>query len=115
GDCGGGARAASRCVECNSDDDCAAGVCDLGSNMCVECDSDDDCAPGETCTRNTCMPGDRDTDGDGVPDRVDVDDDDDGILDTEELGGSDLSDDDDGDGIEDYRDPDSVSCTDDGM
>ncbi|MFO0748540.1 MAG: fibro-slime domain-containing protein [Myxococcota bacterium] len=59
----------------------------------------------------------RDTDGDGVPDRDDIDDDDDGIRDWRELGAAsatapDLSKDNDGDGILDWQDSSAVTCTD---
>jgi hypothetical protein len=53
-----------------------------------------------------------DSDGDGIPDFADGDDDNDGISDKDELGGVDLSGDVDGDGVADFIDPDFVSCVD---
>lgn len=53
-----------------------------------------------------------DQDKDGIIDRDDVDDDNDGVTDKVELGGKDLSIDSDKDGIPDYKDTDFVTCTD---
>ncbi|MEM9861865.1 MAG: hypothetical protein AAF938_09635 [Myxococcota bacterium] len=126
------------CVECTGDDDCTAmgEVCG-GDNTCVPgCNEPSDCAGdlpicdtvGRTCVE--CLDTDEcrgdllcgagglcefaDSDMDGVPDDVDLDDDNDGILDADEGEGTDLSLDGDDDGIPDYRDPDAVDCTDDG-
>ncbi|MGE0791312.1 MAG: hypothetical protein AB7S26_36900 [Sandaracinaceae bacterium] len=105
-------------------DDGAGGVTDTGcmaptpicdttgaGAMCVECIDDDHCAGLQICT-STQMCTFPDTDGDGVPDDIDIDDDNDGIVDTVEGGGRDYSVDTDGDGIPDYADPDEVTCTD---
>lgn len=53
-----------------------------------------------------------DSDGDGIPDFADGDDDNDGISDIDELGGVDLSGDSDADGVPDYMDPGFVICSD---
>ncbi len=53
-----------------------------------------------------------DSDGDGIPDFADGDDDNDGISDKDELGGVDLSGDSDADGVADYLDPNFVNCAD---
>ncbi|WP_178313110.1 HYR domain-containing protein, partial [Algibacter luteus] len=50
--------------------------------------------------------GVEDFDGDTVPDAIDLDDDDDGILDTDESYGANPNADDDGDGLSNYLDPD---------
>ncbi len=55
-----------------------------------------------------CTPTLPDSDGDGVPDLQDLDDDNDGVLDRDEYGGVDLSRDTDGDGEPDWRDPQHV-------
>ncbi len=130
-DCGGETpvcdTAAMSCVTCvndmagtATDSGCSPGepLCDAPAGdagaECVECVTSSDCAVGEMCNPlNECeMATIQDNDGDGVPDDGDIDDDNDGILDTQELGGTDLSDDDDMDGVPDYRDPDSVTCED---
>ncbi|MGO4913402.1 cadherin-like domain-containing protein, partial [Leeuwenhoekiella sp. W20_SRS_FM14] len=54
----------------------------------------------------------QDTDGDGVADAIDLDDDNDGILDTAENGGIDPTLDSDGDGIPNYKDSDSTGFVD---
>ncbi len=46
----------------------------------------------------------QDSDGDGVPDNLDLDDDNDGILDIDEAGGNDPNGDNDGDGLPNYLD-----------
>ncbi len=106
---------ASECVPgCADDADCVGTdtpVCDVADRACVECNADTDCAGITTCDliTNTCeFP---DSDGDGVTDDVDLDDDNDGVLDATELGGTDLSMDSDGDGVPDYLDPD-LGCDD---
>ncbi len=90
-----------------------AALCDTSvlGGACVECLSDDDCPGLQVCTgAQACdYP---DSDGDGLTDVVDLDDDADGIPDDEEGGGTDWSLDDDGDGVPDYADPDSVTCSD---
>ncbi|WP_139958720.1 T9SS type A sorting domain-containing protein [Flavicella sediminum] len=48
-----------------------------------------------------------DTDGDGIDDNIDIDDDNDGILDVDESGGNDPNGDSDGDKLPNYLDPDS--------
>lgn len=53
-----------------------------------------------------------DSDGDGIPDFADGDDDNDGVADIDELGGLDLSGDNDNDGVPDYVDPNFVTCND---
>jgi len=53
-----------------------------------------------------------DSDGDGIPDFADGDDDNDCISDKDELGGVDLTGDQDADNVPDYQDPDYVSCVD---
>ncbi|PKN54821.1 MAG: hypothetical protein CVU56_24595 [Deltaproteobacteria bacterium HGW-Deltaproteobacteria-14] len=53
-----------------------------------------------------------DTDGDGIPDFADGDDDNDCISDIDELGGVDLTGDLDADNVPDYQDPDYVTCPD---
>jgi hypothetical protein len=37
------------CMECQSNDDCGAGVCDLSNNTCVTCLGNADCSEGEVC------------------------------------------------------------------
>ena len=90
-----------------------AGLCDISvaGGACVECLADDDCLGLQVCTDSQACDY-PDTDGDGLTDQVDIDDDGDGIPDAEEGGGADRSVDDDGDGVPDYADPDAVSCTD---
>ena len=96
------------------DSGCAEGapVCDTATaaGECVECLVDTHCPGLEVCAMNVC--GAPDTDGDGVPDDMDIDDDGDGILDSDETGGDDRSIDSDGDGVPDYTDPDVVACDD---
>lgn len=53
-----------------------------------------------------------DDENDEIPDALDIDDDNDGILDSIELGGTDLSGDTDYDGIPDYEDASEVTCAD---
>ncbi len=106
---------AGTCVPgCTEEADCAGTptpICDVSGRVCVECLGDSDC-PGTTmCTASrTCEF--TDTDGDTIPDDIDLDDDNDGVLDVDELG-SDLSVDSDDDGVLDYEDPDFVGCDDD--
>ena len=90
-------------------------LCDTSvpGGACVECLSDDDCPGLQVCTVDQACDY-PDTDGDGLTDVVDVDDDGDGVADLDEGGGTDWSLDDDGDGVPDYADPDSVSCSDEG-
>ena len=118
GDCPGvgeGCSPSGMCVfTCTMDSDCTdptTPVCDTGAGVCVECTGDGDCAGRQTCSVvRTCeLP---DSDGDGIPDDVDLDDDNDGVLDIDELDGMDLSLDSDMDGIQDFEDPDAVTCTD---
>lgn len=118
GDCpdpGEGCSPSGMCVfTCTMDSDCtdpSTPVCDTGAGVCVECLMDGDCAGRQTCTalRVCQLP---DGDGDGIPDDIDLDDDNDGVLDVDELDGMDLSVDTDMDGIQDYEDPDNVTCTD---
>ena len=66
--------------------------CDNGTP--VECD--------EATLYLTSLPMDRD--GDNIPDHIDIDDDNDGILDTVEAGVNSIDGDEDGDGIPNYRD-----------
>ena len=130
--------AAPVCVECIANSDCAAGticgpantcvpgcddmadcaatpgtpICDTAAMVCVECLTTMDCPGITTCgSSSTCeFP---DSDMDGTPDDEDLDDDNDGILDEDELGGTDLSADSDGDGIPDYADPSvTTDCAD---
>ena len=42
--------------ECNSDDDCPSGRCDLKTGSCVECLEDADCASGVCTDGNCCQP-----------------------------------------------------------
>ena len=70
----------------NDDDgdiDCRDADCDGAAACDGACFSDDDCLDGEICTDGFCAQSD-DRDGDGVPDVRDLDDDNDGILDTDE-------------------------------
>jgi hypothetical protein len=106
---------ASTCVPgCTDDADCAGTpatpICDTGARVCVGCFTDADCDGTETCspTRRVCEQGD--SDGDGVADDVDLDDDNDGIPDATELPAG-LADDADDDGILDFQDPSAVTCT----
>ncbi|MEM9071143.1 MAG: FG-GAP-like repeat-containing protein [Myxococcota bacterium] len=116
-DCGAGevCGSANTCVPgCDEDADCAGTpatpVCNVPTNTCVECTSDAMCSGIETCSSmNTCeLP---DSDMDGVFDDVDLDDDNDGILDEDELTG-DLTMDSDDDGVPDYLEPALVTCED---
>ncbi|MGB5694935.1 MAG: DUF4215 domain-containing protein [Polyangiales bacterium] len=95
--------------------DPGAGLCDTSvpGGACVECLSDEACPGFQVCKGdNTCdYP---DTDGDGMTDQVDLDDDGDGVPDDQEGGGTDVSVDTDADGVPDYADPDEVTCVDDG-
>jgi uncharacterized repeat protein (TIGR01451 family)/MYXO-CTERM domain-containing protein len=98
---------------CTSDDQCHSGVCDPTSDVCEPADT---CGNGKTEAGETCDDGgttggdgcdatcqsELDTDGDGVFDVVDIDDDNDGILDATE-GTADT----DGDGAADAVDLDS--------
>ncbi len=126
--------AAPTCAECITSDDCAVGticgpastcvagcddmadcagtgtpICDLVMMGCVECLTDADCPGVTTCEMGGCRFPDADMDG--TPDDVDLDDDNDGVLDRDELGGTDLSADADGDGVPDYLAP-SADCMD---
>ena len=87
----------------DSDNDAAAAtpVLDLSG------DTDGDGIPDhlEIDPHGTGIP--LDTDGDGTPDYLDLDSDNDGILDADETDGGDPTVDTDGDGIPDYRDLDS--------
>lgn len=99
---------------CNEMADCAGTalpICDVPNRTCVACLSNDDC-PGVTeCSAGgMCVFGDSDMDM--VPDDVDLDDDNDGILDTDELGGTDQSADSNANGIPDYIDAALTGCTD---
>ncbi len=100
---------------CDDDGDCAGSpgtpLCDTDQGVCVGCRDDSDC-PGDTSCglRQQCVFPD--SDGDGVSDDVDLDDDNDGVPDTVEGGGADPSADTDGDGVPDYLDPDAVGCAD---
>ena len=116
-------EAGSACVFCL--DDMSGGAMDSGctaagmalcdtsvaGGACVECIADEDCPGLKVCTDDHACDY-PDSDDDGIRDDVDVDDDGDGIVDTEEGGGTDWSLDDDGDGVPDYTDPDAVTCTD---
>jgi MYXO-CTERM domain-containing protein len=125
------------CVQCTSDDHCTVAgelcngdnmcvpgcnemadcegtplpICDVPNRTCVVCLSNDDC-PGVTeCSAGgMCVFGDSDMDN--VPDDVDLDDDNDGILDADELGGIDQSADSNANGIPDYIDAALTGCTD---
>jgi cysteine-rich repeat protein len=116
-------EAGSACVFCLDDMGSGAmdtgcttagmGLCDTSvpGSACVECLADQDCPGLQVCTDDdACDYPDRD--GDGFRDDVDVDDDGDGIVDTEEGDGTDWSADQDADGVPDYADPDEVSCAD---
>ncbi len=98
-------------IGCTSSD---AALCDTSveGGACVECITDDHCPGLQVCTAGqTCdYP---DTDGDGLTDQLDTDDDGDGVPDDDEGGGTDVSVDSDGDGVPDYTDPEEVSCADD--
>ncbi|MFK8004037.1 MAG: DUF4215 domain-containing protein [Polyangiales bacterium] len=99
---------------CNEASDCegtALAICDIAGRVCVECLDDSACNGDEVCGLGTC--GLPDSDMDGIADDVDLDDDNDGILDSEEGSGTDYSQDSDGDGWPDYKDPESVTCDDD--
>ncbi len=93
--------------------DSAAALCDTSveGGACVQCLSDEDCPGLQVCTVDQLCDY-PDTDGDGLTDNVDTDDDGDGIPDVDETGGTDLSFDTDGDGVPDYADPDAVTCDD---
>ena len=116
-------EAGSACVFCLDDMGSGAmdtgcttaglGLCDtsVAGGACVECLTDADCPGLKVCTDDGACDY-PDSDDDGIRDDVDVDDDADGIVDTEEGGGTDWSLDDDGDGVPDYTDPDAVSCAD---
>jgi cysteine-rich repeat protein len=84
------------------------GVCSglMADPRCLECLTDAACDGDEVCTADqTCaLP---DSDGDGVRDGEDLDDDNDGIPDLAELGGQALSGDMDGDGVLDWQDADN--------
>ncbi len=108
--CGG----ASTCVPgCEDDLDCdgVTPICDGVTMTCAECTDDTHCGGVTTCSAmGICaFP---DTDGDGVTDEVDLDDDNDGIPDVDELGGTDTSADTDGNDIPDYLDAAMVGCAD---
>lgn len=64
------------CFECTASGDCTGALkfCDIDARVCVECLVDDDCGEGSTCvvTTHTCTVNDPDTDGDGIPDKVET-------------------------------------------
>jgi MYXO-CTERM domain-containing protein len=91
---------------CAADADCldpTASHCIVDSGECVECVSNDDCQGADTCNSAGRCAG-IDTDGDGVEDADDLDDDDDGIADAIE---SAEKADTDGDGLANSIDRDS--------
>lgn len=108
--------AANTCVPgCDETSDCAGTetpVCDVANETCVGCLADSDCSGVQSCDLGSNVCRFPDTDQDGVTDNIDLDDDNDGILDSDELGGDDLSEDTDGDDVPDFLDPDAVTCTD---
>jgi len=120
---GASGEAGSACVFCL--DDMGSGAMDTGctaagmaicdtsvaDGTCVQCLADQDCPGLQVCTDDDACDY-PDSDGDGFRDDVDVDDDGDGIVDTEEGGGTDWSADQDADGVPDYADPDEVTCSD---
>jgi MYXO-CTERM domain-containing protein len=133
--CGQDADGAPTCYECTGHSHCPVGEmcsnracvpgcvddagcvptpetphCDTATNICVECLLDEDCAGTRICT-NANMCSAIDTDGDGLPDDVDPDDENDGVPDVEEIP-EDLVGDQDGDGVLDFEDPDYVDCVD---
>jgi cysteine-rich repeat protein len=125
--CNGASGAAGTvCVFCTDDmagtamdSGCSAAgmaLCDTSApdGACVECISTDDCPGLQVCTVDQACDY-PDTDGDGLTDQIDVDDDGDGVPDDEEGNGTDVSVDTDGDGVPDYADPDDVACTDEGL
>ncbi|MFO0558654.1 MAG: hypothetical protein U0269_11625 [Polyangiales bacterium] len=103
-----------RCMndsDCNDSNACTVDACTIATGICASTPA----AAGTMCTvsggpgacginagmMSVCLV---DSDSDRVPDQTDVDDDNDGVLDTAEAGGRDPSRDTDGDGIPDYRD-----------
>ena len=90
----------------------ATPFCDVsGSGICLGCVDDSNCPGAQVCAAGSlcAFP---DVDGDGIPADVDVDDDNDGVPDDVEGGGTDYSQDGDDDGVPDFIDPDAVSCDD---
>jgi MYXO-CTERM domain-containing protein len=70
-DCMGGLvcdQSNGMCVECTTDTDCQAGVCNELSNTCVECTNDSECANGGTCVAetHTCKSGGVVVEGGGI-------------------------------------------------
>lgn len=110
--CGGDNTCVPGCDEMRDCEGTPLPICDLAGRTCVECLMDTDCPGGQVCSAGG-MCGSGDTDMDNVPDDVDLDDDNDGILDTDELGGDDLSDDENANGIPDYNDATLQACDDD--
>ena len=99
---------------CADDGDCAASpatpICDTTIRMCAECLSAAQCDGTEICgPMSTCQSVD--TDGDMVPDELDLDDDDDGIPDADEIDDT-LLGDTNGNGILDFEDAALVTCPD---
>lgn len=122
-DCGVGTVCgmSNTCVPgCTSDADCAGTMtplCDVSERECVECLSATDCEGAEICSATgSCQQPD--TDDDNVPNDTDLDDDNDGIPDTDEYAGFDPDADADMDGVLAYQDPDETDdladgpCTD---
>ena len=89
---------------------------DCGGIYCPPCSTGEPCLEDADCELEWCENGTcgepTDTDGDGVNDEVDIDDDNDGILDVIEFGGEDLSEDSDGDHVPDWQDADASDCED---
>lgn len=86
--------------------------CDpAGSGACRGCVDDTNCPGARICGLGSqCMFPD--LDADGIPADIDTDDDNDGVPDDVEGGGTDYSQDGDDDGVPDYADPDAVDCDD---
>lgn len=106
---------ANICVStCFSNTDCtnpATPVCEVAQGVCVACLGDSDCPATAQCSLTRCIPFD--SDGDGSPDEVDLDDDNDGIPDLAEFARpfpTDPSADDDNDGLLNWQDPDYLAA-----
>ncbi|MFK8003294.1 MAG: FG-GAP-like repeat-containing protein, partial [Polyangiales bacterium] len=109
--CGGDNTCVPGCNEMSDCEGTPLPICDLANRTCVECLTDDECLGSQVCSAGgMCVFGDSDMDN--VPDDVDLDDDNDGILDADELGGDDLSDDSNDNGVPDYNDAALQACDD---
>ncbi|HIN86554.1 MAG TPA: hypothetical protein EYN06_08745, partial [Myxococcales bacterium] len=138
-DCGGGI--CPKCIDnkgCVAAADCISNLCDNGicvpepgcsdgvlngtetgidcGGVCPKCSEDQPCLVDSDCDSGWCLNSQCvpqvDSDGDGIPDFKDIDDDNDGILDSTEFGGINSSGDSDGDHVPDWQDADSSDCPD---